>query len=105
MTPIPSRRSSSEELPDLRAFLRAPIEVPDQLGLFSSCDELGKEILLSHALILFKAGQISIGLAKELASLDLYAFMQACARHGIPVVNYSKEDLLNEIRAINEDKL
>lgn len=82
--------------------MKITVEVPEQLGLFCSPEALGKQMLLSHALMLFKEGKISIGLAKELAGLDVYTFMQACAQHGIPVVNDSEADLLDEIRSIRQ---
>jgi len=84
--------------------MKITLEIPDQLGLSGSPEELGKQMLLSHALILFKEGKISIGLAKELAGMSIYAFMQACGRHGFPVINYSEDDLLNEIHAVRENR-
>lgn len=85
--------------------MKITLEIPEQLGLFSSPEELRKQVLLSHALILFKEGKISIGLAKELAGINTYDFMQSCAKHGIPVVNYPEEDLAAEIQAIRQQRL
>jgi len=85
--------------------MKITLEIPDQLGLSSSPDELSKQFLLSHALILFKEGKISIGLAKDLAGIHIYDFMQICGKHGIPVINYSAEELESEIEAIRNHQL
>lgn len=68
-------------------------------------NDLSKQFLLSNALFLFKEGKISIGLAKDLAGIHIYDFMQICGKHVIPVINYSAEELESEIEAIRNDPL
>ena len=43
-------------------------------------------------------GRLSMGSACELAGLDRYAFMAACRRYRIPVVDYAPDDLADELR-------
>lgn len=80
-------------------------DIPDQFSQLAEASEWIKQFKLNTALMLFKEGEISIGLAKDLAGIDIYAFMDACAKHKIPVVNYSVEDLAVEIENIRQYRI
>ena len=56
-----------------------------------------KQIRLSYALRLFKASEVSLSKAAEVAGLDLYDFMSACKQEQIPVIDISKDELLEEL--------
>ena len=47
---------------------------------------------------LFEVGRLSLGKAAELAGYSKPAFMELLGKEGIPVYNYSGEDLEQELR-------
>ena len=49
------------------------------------------------AVNLFKAGDISLGKAAQLAGMSKLAFIEYLSRLGIPVVSYSPEELEQEL--------
>ena len=74
------------------------LEVPDTLlGLFKNKGFMVNAFKLNNALILYKRGDISIGRAAELSNLDIYEFMHECKKNDIPVIDYSKEELVRDI--------
>lgn len=79
------------------------VEIPDQFSEMAAPSEWVKQFKLNTALMLFKEGQISIGLAKELAGIALWDFMQECGKHQIAVINYDPEDLATELNSIRQE--
>jgi len=51
----------------------------------------------SYALWLFQRGRITLGKAAELAGADLYDFMLVCKDNPVPVIDPSREELLEEM--------
>lgn len=69
------------------------VNVPDEYFLNTTVEEMAKELKVSTALLMFQAGKISAGAACEFAGIDRYDFLAACKKHGIEVLQYSKEEL------------
>lgn len=80
--------------------MQITVEVPEQYLIDTDPGEFGERMKLSAALLMFRAGQISAGAACELAGVDRYTFIAECARHDIPVINYSGDDLEEEYRSL-----
>lgn len=74
------------------------LEIPDQYGVNASPEELAQRFKLYSALMMFKTGQLSAGGACELAEIDRYAFLSACAQHGIEAVSYDADELADDLR-------
>jgi len=55
---------------------------------------------ISYALRLYKALEVTLSKATELAGLDLYEFMSTCKREQIPVIDINKEELLEEVEGM-----
>lgn len=55
------------------------------------------EVKLSLAVKLYEEGKLSLGQAAELAGFSLRAFIDLLDRLGVPVINYSPEELRREI--------
>jgi predicted HTH domain antitoxin len=54
---------------------------------------LAQQLKLYSALLLFQSGQLSRGAACEFAGVDIYAFLAACKKHKIPVINIEADDI------------
>ncbi|HYH46348.1 MAG TPA: UPF0175 family protein, partial [Thermoanaerobaculia bacterium] len=50
----------------------------------------------------FQSDELSAGAAAELAGVDRFTFASECARHGIPLVRYSAEELSAEVAALRK---
>lgn len=73
------------------------IELPNDFVAFQAEPTIRKEISTSYALWLFGQGRVTLAKAAELASLNLYEFMQACKDNRIPVIDLDRGELLEEI--------
>lgn len=56
-----------------------------------------EEARLLLSIKLYEAGRVSLGKAAELAGYSKRAFMELLAKEGIPVINYSPEELDQEL--------
>jgi predicted HTH domain antitoxin len=63
--------------------------------------EIDHAMRLSYALWLFKSAKVTLSKAAELANLDIYYFMAECKKNAVPVINVSREDLLDELASMN----
>lgn len=57
----------------------------------------GDEVRTLAAVKLFELGRISLGQAAVLGGHSVRAFVDVLARYGVPVINYSPEDLEEEV--------
>ena len=56
-----------------------------------------EEAKLLLAVKLFEVGKVSVGQAAKIAEISKRAFLDLLGRYGIPVFNYSPEDLRREL--------
>lgn len=56
-----------------------------------------EEARLFLAVKLFEVGKVSLGQAAKVAELSKRTFMEILGRYGVPVFNYSPEELRNEV--------
>ena len=82
--------------------MQAVINVSDSimLALNESKDEFLKKIKIFAAMEYFKEEKLSLGKAAELAEMDKIDFMFYLGKHNIPVINYSPEDLEEELERL-----
>jgi predicted HTH domain antitoxin len=64
-------------------------------------DQGDSQAQLSHALKLFKSSEVTLSKAAELAGLDIYDFMNVCKQERIPVIDVTREELLEEMWCIH----
>ena len=57
------------------------------------------EFRLAAAIKLFELKRISLGEAATLAGYSVRAFIDVLARHSVPVINYSPEELESELES------
>jgi predicted HTH domain antitoxin len=77
------------------------VELPSALLKAANLEErnLSQEAARLLALELYREGKVSLGRAAELCQTPLAAFMNFAARHGVPPLRYSSEDLEEERRS------
>ena len=84
--------------------MQAIINVSDSimLALNESKDEFLKKIKIFAAVEYFKEEKLSLGKAAELAEMDKMDFMFYLGKNGIPVINYSAEELDEELERLSK---
>jgi predicted HTH domain antitoxin len=78
-----------------------PVELPSALLKAANLEErnLSQEAARLLALELYREGKVSLGRAAELCQTPLAAFVDFAAKHGVPPLRYSSEDLEEERRS------
>ncbi len=72
-----------------------PIEVRENLN--RTREELGRDLRLYAALMLFRLGKLSSGAAAEMAGLPRVMFLDACSDYDIPISQLTEEDVRREL--------
>lgn len=80
--------------------MQITLDIPEQYLIDLTPTEFGKNLKLYAALMMFKAGKLSAGSAAEFAEVDRYRFIEACEKNGIPVIDYSVEELRAEMESL-----
>ena len=77
------------------------VELPSALVKAANLEErnLSEEAARLLALELYREEKVSLGRAAELCRTPLAAFMDFAAKHGVPPLRYSYEDLEEERRS------
>jgi predicted HTH domain antitoxin len=65
--------------------------------------ELGSSMLAMFASLLFKARKLTLAQAAHLCAMNLYDFMAYLKQHDIPVINYTTEELEQELADLREE--
>lgn len=60
-------------------------------------EEMSRDVRLYSALMLFRMGKLSSGVAAEMAGLPRVVFLDLCAEYDIPVSPISADDLRQEL--------
>ena len=78
-----------------------PVELPSALLKAANLEErdLSQETARLLAVELYREDKVSLGRAAELCQTPLAAFMDFAAKHGVPPLRYSSEDLEEERRS------
>ncbi len=77
--------------------MQITLDVPEHYLVDTSPAELAQRVKLYAAVLLFRSGQLSAGAAAEFADVDRYAFAHECARHDVPMIDYSPEEFAAEV--------
>jgi predicted HTH domain antitoxin len=76
-----------------------PVELPSALLKAANLGNLSQDVARLLALELYREDKVSLGRAAELCQTPLAAFMDFAAKHGVPPLRYSSEDLEEERRS------
>jgi predicted HTH domain antitoxin len=77
------------------------IRVPDEVRrmLNRTHEEMGRDVRLYAALMLFHLGKLSSGAAANMAGVPRVMFLDHCAEYGIPISQITGAELAGEIDA------
>ena len=81
--------------------MQIAIELPNDFVAFQAETEIKKEIRNSYALWLYQRGRVTLVKAAELAGVDLYDFMAICKDNQVPIIDISRDELLEELSGLN----
>ncbi len=75
------------------------IHVPHNIRMIlnRTPEELGRDLRLYAALMLFQLGKLSSGAAAEMAGIPRVMFLDLCADYNIPVSQITPEELQHEV--------
>ena len=75
------------------------LTVPEQIqhALNRTPTEMGRDVKLYAALMLYQLGKLSSGMAAQMAGLSRVEFLFLCGEYGISVFQYTAEELEAEL--------
>ncbi|MBA3059433.1 MAG: UPF0175 family protein [Gammaproteobacteria bacterium] len=81
--------------------MQIAIDLPNDFVAFQTITDLEQEVRSSYALWLYQRGRVTLAKAAELAGISLYDFMSLCKSNQVPVIDMTREELLDEIAGFN----
>ncbi len=81
--------------------MQIAIELPNDFVEFQATPEIRQEISISYALWLYQRERVTLVKAAELAGVNLYDFMSICKTNRVPVIDITRESLLEELTGFN----
>ena len=83
-------------------WLRISVELPAEVAEIDgrSVEELASELRLLWITDRVRSGSISLGKGAMLAGMDRWSFMRALDERGVPVIDYSVEDLKKDVTTL-----
>ena len=80
--------------------MQVAIHLPSDFVEMQTAGVIEREMRVSYALALFKAARVTLRKAAELADMTVYDFMKVCKDHQIPVIDITREELLQELESM-----
>jgi predicted HTH domain antitoxin len=81
--------------------MQIAIDLPSDFVAFQAENDIRQEICTSYAIWLYQHERVTLVKAAELASVDIYEFMRICKVNRIPVIDMTREELLEELTGFN----
>jgi predicted HTH domain antitoxin len=81
--------------------MQIAINLPNDFVALQSSAEIEKDMRLSYSLWLLKNARVTLAKAAELAGLDIYDFIAACKHNDVPVIDISKQELLEDLAGMD----
>ena len=80
------------------------VDLPEQVqhALNRTPHEMGRDVKLYAALMLYQLGKLSSGMAAQMAGISRVDFLYLCGEYGISVFQYTPEELEAELSLLNE---
>lgn len=82
--------------------MQIAIELPNDLVAFQTAADIRQELRTSYALWLYQRGRVTLAKAAEVAGVSLYDFMGLCKSNQVPVLDITREELLEELHGLTE---
>jgi predicted HTH domain antitoxin len=80
--------------------MQVAIDLPNDFVEMLTEQAIAREMRVTYALALFKDARVTLAKAAELAGMNLYEFMSVCKAQRIPVIDISRDELVQEIEAM-----
>jgi len=77
--------------------MQIAIELPNDFVAFQALSSIRQEIRMSYSLWLYQQERVTLARAAELAGFNLYDFMSICKANRIPVIDVTRDELLEEL--------
>jgi predicted HTH domain antitoxin len=77
--------------------MQITIELPNDFVQFQTVPDIRQEVRASYALWLYQQERVTLVKAAELAGVDLYDFMSICKANRTPIIDMSRDELLEEL--------
>jgi predicted HTH domain antitoxin len=81
--------------------MQIAIELPNDFVAFQDVPGIRQEVRTSYALWLYQRERVTLAKAAEVAGVSLYDFMGICKSNQIPVIDITREELLEELTGFN----
>lgn len=81
--------------------MQIAFELPNDFVALQSVAQVRQEVQFSYAVWLYQCGRVTLAKAAELAGLNLYDFMGLCKSNRVPVLDMTREDLLEDLNGMN----
>ncbi len=77
--------------------MQIDIDLPNDFVQFQTESDIQQEIRTSYAVWLYQHQRVTLGKAAEMAGTDIYDFMTLCKANRIPVIDISRDEILEEL--------
>lgn len=77
--------------------MQLTIQLPNDFMSLQPAPQVAKDVQLSYALWLFQQAKVTLHKAAKIAGIDIFAFMAACKDSKIAVIDFTKEELSEEL--------
>ncbi len=77
--------------------MQIAIDLPNDFVAFQAVPDIQQEVRTSYALWLYQRERVTLAKAAELAGVCLYDFMNLCKTNRIPVIDITRDELLEEL--------
>lgn len=81
--------------------MQIAIDLPNDFVAFQAVPDIRQEVRTSYALWLYQQERVTLVKAAELAGVNLYDFMSICKTNRIPVIDITRDELLEELAGFN----
>lgn len=81
--------------------MQIAIDLPNDFVAFQAVPDIRQEVRTSYALWLYQRERVTLAKASELAGVNLYDFMIICKANRIPVIDITRDELLEDLSGLN----
>ena len=81
--------------------MQIAIELPNDFVAFQAVSDMRQEVRTPYALWLYHRERVTLVKASEVAGVSLYDFMGICKSNQIPVIDITRDELLEELTGFN----
>lgn len=81
--------------------MQIAIELPNDFVALQAVSDIRQEVRTSYALWLYQRERVTLVKAAEVAGVSLYDFMGICKSNQIPVIDITRDELLEELSGLN----